>query len=198
MSQRRWVGTAFVIYPEITLPDPRSISLDSQLDSSYLSFNRFWRSSPNYLGDGVPKIENESFDIEGYSDSVKAKSTSSSSNKKGSFYDFLLLRPDNFPKELLGDTPRERPVKRAKWSQDADLHKLDVFEKLEAQFLKAQGKEQKEEGEDDEEVVEEESQGEEDDNGDYNHNQDFDDDDDGDDDDDDYNQADGGGFEDLL
>lgn len=43
--------------------------------------------------------ENESLDIERFSDSLKPKSNS---NKKESFYDFLVLRPDNFPKELLG------------------------------------------------------------------------------------------------
>ncbi|KAG7585867.1 hypothetical protein ISN45_Aa02g012160 [Arabidopsis thaliana x Arabidopsis arenosa] len=87
------------------------------------------------------------------------------------------------------DIERERPVKRAKWSQEADLQKLDVFEKLEAKS-NAEGKEEKEEGEDDEEV--EESQGEESDNGDYDQNQDFDDDDD------DYNQADDGDFEEVV
>ncbi|XP_010428534.1 PREDICTED: DNA-directed RNA polymerase III subunit rpc31 [Camelina sativa] len=168
----------FEIFPDITLPDRKLISIDSQLVQSYNSFNRFWRNSPYHLGDGVLIRENESLDIERFSDSLKPKSKS---NNKGSFYDFLVLRPDNFPKELLGDTRRERPVKRAKWSQEADLLKLDVFEKLEAKH-KAEGTEEKEEGEDDEEV--EESDGEESDNGDYDQNQDFDDDDD------DYNQAD--------
>ncbi|KAG7557972.1 DNA-directed RNA polymerase III subunit Rpc31 [Arabidopsis suecica] len=176
----------FVIFPDITLPDPKSISTDSQLVQTYFSFNKFWRNSPYHLGDGVSKKENESLDIERYSDSLKPKMKS---NKNGSFFDFLVLRPDNFPKELLGDARRERPVKRAKWSQEADLQKLDVFEKLEAKF-KAEGNEVKGEGEDDEEV--EESEGEESDNGDYDQTQDFDDDDD------DYNLADDGEFEDVY
>lgn len=178
----------FVIFPEITLPDPKSISTDSQLVQSYFTFNKFWRNSPYHLGDGgVSKKEKESLNIERYSDSLKPKMKS---NKNGSFFDFLVLRPDNFPKELLGDTRREqRPVKRAKWSQEADLQKLDVFEKLEAKF-KVEGKEEKEEGEDDEEVVE--SEGEESDNGDYDQNQDFDDDDD------DYNNEDDGLVEEVY
>ncbi|EFH63199.1 predicted protein [Arabidopsis lyrata subsp. lyrata] len=102
---------------------------------------------------------------------------------------FFFLDPDNFPKQLLGETRRERHVKRAKWSQEADLQKLDVFEKLEAKS-NAEGKEEKEEGEDDEEV--DESQGEEYDNRDYDQNQDFDDDND------DYNQADDGDFEEVY
>ncbi|EOA23118.1 hypothetical protein CARUB_v10003918mg [Capsella rubella] len=106
----------FVIFPEITLPDPKSITLESELLKSNNKFNYFWVNSPYHLGDGVSTKENESFDIERYSDSLKPKI---SSNKKGSFYDFLVLRPDNFPKELLGDTRRERPVKRVKWSQEA-------------------------------------------------------------------------------
>ncbi|ESQ29471.1 hypothetical protein EUTSA_v10023695mg [Eutrema salsugineum] len=176
----------FVIFPEIKLPDPKSISHDPQLLSSFFSFQKFWRNSPYHLGDGVSKKEKESLDIERYSDSLKPKKKS---NKSGSFYDFLVLRPDNFPKELLGDTRRERPVKRAKWTQDADLQKLDVFEKLEAKY-KAEGKEDNEEGEDDDQVAE--SEGEESDNGDYDQNQDFDDDDD------DYNQADDGDYEEVY
>ncbi|ESQ37809.1 hypothetical protein EUTSA_v10028974mg [Eutrema salsugineum] len=175
----------FVIFPENTLPDPKSISYDSQLLSSYFSFQKFWRNSPYHLGDGVSKKEKESLDIERFSDSVKPKRKS---NKSGSFYDYLVLRADNFPKELLGDTRRERPVKRAKWTQDADLQKLDVFERLEAKY-KTEGKEEIEEGEDDDEVVE--SEGEESDNGDYDQNHDFDDDDD-------YNQADDGDYEDVY
>ena len=42
----------FVIFPEITLPDPKSISTDSQLVQSYFTFNKFWRNSPYHLGDG--------------------------------------------------------------------------------------------------------------------------------------------------
>ncbi|XP_010487916.1 PREDICTED: glutamic acid-rich protein-like [Camelina sativa] len=185
------VRNRFVIYPEITLPDPKSISTDSELVLSYLNFNKFWRNSTYHLGDVVPKTENASLDIERYySDTLKPKKSKSSS-----FYDYLILRPDNFPKELLGDTPRQRPVKRAKWRQD--LQKLDVLEELEARYLKAQGEEEKEEDlkaqgeeekeeEEDDDEEEEESQGEEEsDHGDYDHNQDFDDDED------DYNQADG-------
>ncbi|ANM67426.1 unnamed protein product [Arabidopsis thaliana] len=156
----------FVIFPEITLPDPKSISTDSQLVvvQSYFTFNKFWMNSPYHLCDGgVSKKEKASLDIE---------------------------RPDNFSKELVGDTRREqRPVKRAKWSQEADLQKLDVFEKLESKF-KTQGNEEKEDGEDDEQVVE--SEGEESDNGDYDQNQDFDDDED------DYNHEEDGGFEEVY
>ncbi|XP_010507968.1 PREDICTED: DNA-directed RNA polymerase III subunit rpc31-like [Camelina sativa] len=184
----RIYGVPFVIYPEITLPDPKSISIDSELVSSYLDFNKFWRNSTYHLGDdGVPKTEVESLDMERfyYSDTLKPKKKS-----KSSFYDYLLLRPDNFPKELLGDTPRQRPVKRAKWRQD--LQKLDVFEELEVRYLKTQGEEEKEE-EDDDDEEEEESQGEdESDHGDYDHNQDFDDDED------DYNQSDGKFEDDIL
>ncbi|KAJ4905496.1 hypothetical protein Rs2_09154 [Raphanus sativus] len=74
-------------------------------------------------------LEKESVDIERFSDSLKLK-------KSGSFYDYLVLRPDNFPKELLGDTRREQHVKRAISNQEADLQKLDDFEKLEAKSTK--------------------------------------------------------------
>ncbi|KFK30687.1 hypothetical protein AALP_AA6G014900 [Arabis alpina] len=174
----------FVIFPEITLPDPNTITKDTKLVSSYFSFQKFWRNSSYYLGDGVSKQENESLDIERFSDALDPKKKKSS-NKSGSFYDYLVLRPDNFPKELLGDARRERPTKRAKWSVVPDFKKLDVFEKLEEK-LKAEGKEENEE-EGEEEV--EESDEEDSDNGDYDQNQDFDDDDD------DYNQASDGDFE---
>uniref|UniRef100_A0A1J3FFP5 DNA-directed RNA polymerase III subunit RPC7 n=1 Tax=Noccaea caerulescens TaxID=107243 RepID=A0A1J3FFP5_NOCCA len=183
----------FVIYPEITLPNPKSISIDNKLLESYSNFQKFWKTSPYHIGDGVSKQKKEILDIEMYSDSLKPKKKA---NKTGSFYDFLVLRPDNFPKELLGETRRERPVKRARWTQDADLQKLDLFEKLEAKY-KAAGKEDKDnpEGEDDEEKEKkkEEDDDEDDDDkeseisissgGDYDQNEDFDDDDD------DYNQA---------
>ncbi|CAF1915978.1 unnamed protein product [Brassica oleracea var. botrytis] len=167
----------FVIFPDITLPDRKSISDDTQLLKNFNFFERFWKSSPYHLGDGVSKKESESLDIERFSDTLKPKKKKS--NERGSFYDYLVLRPDNFPKELLGDTRRERPVKRARWTQDADLQKLEALEKLEAK-LKAEGKEENEEGEGDEEV--EESEGEDSENGDYDQNKDFDDDDD------DYNE----------
>ncbi|CDY27894.1 BnaA07g04840D [Brassica napus] len=159
----------FVIFPDITLPDRKSISEDKQFNDR---FDKFWKTSIYHLGDG-----SESLDIERFSDMLKPKNKKS--HERGSFYDYLVLRPDNFPKELLGDTPRERPVKRAKWTQDADLHKLEVLEKLEAK-LKAEGKEEKKEGVGDDEA--EECEGEDSDNGDYDKNKDFDDDDD------DYNE----------
>lgn len=143
----------FVIFPDITLPDRKSISDDTQLLKNFNYFERFWKSSPYHLGDGVSKKESESLDIERFSDTLKPKKTKS--NARGSFYDFLVLRPDNFPKELLGDSRRERPVKRARWTQDADLQKLEALEKLEAK-LKADGKEENEEGEGDDEADESE------------------------------------------
>ncbi|KAF3597486.1 hypothetical protein DY000_02022417 [Brassica cretica] len=158
----------FVIFPDIALPDRKSISEDKQFNDR---FDKFWKTSIYHLGDGVSKKESESLDIERFSDTLKPKKKKS--HERGSFYDYLVLRPDNFPKELLGDTPRERPVKRAKWTQDADLHKLEVLEKLGAK-LKAERKEEKGEGDDEAE----ESEGEDSDNGDYDKTKDFDDDDD--------------------
>ncbi|CAH2071539.1 unnamed protein product, partial [Thlaspi arvense] len=196
----------FVIFPETTLPDPKPISNDSKLLSSYFGFQKFWRNSPYHLGDGVSKQESESLDIERFSDALKPKKKP---NKSGSsFYDFLLLRPDNFPKELLGGT-RRGPVKRAKWTQEIannvtrelklvfNLADLKDPEENEEEEEEEEDKEENEEGEDKKENEEgedkeenedgeevEESEGEELDNGDYDQNQDFDDDDD-----DDYNQA---------
>ncbi|KAF3536953.1 hypothetical protein F2Q69_00021032 [Brassica cretica] len=67
---------------------------------------------------------------------------------------------------------RERPLKRARWTQDADLQKLDDFEKLEAKSnfekLEAKSKEENEQGEDGDEVGE--SEGEDSDNRDYDQN----------------------------
>ncbi|CAD5330048.1 unnamed protein product [Arabidopsis thaliana] len=66
----------FVIFPEITLPDPKSISTDSQLVvvQSYFTFNKFWMNSPYHLCDGgVSKKEKASLDIERYSDSFEAE-----------------------------------------------------------------------------------------------------------------------------
>ncbi|KAF8080730.1 hypothetical protein N665_0925s0013, partial [Sinapis alba] len=115
-----WVGVEYakaeplVIFPDITLPDPKSISEDNQFNDR---FDRFWRTSIYHLGDGVSKKESESLDIERFSDTLKPKKKKF--HEWGSFFDYLVLRPDNFRKQLLGDTPRERPVKRAKWTKDA-------------------------------------------------------------------------------
>ncbi|KFK30690.1 hypothetical protein AALP_AA6G015100 [Arabis alpina] len=102
---------------EITLPDPKTITKDTQLVSSYFNFQKFWRNSSYYLGDGVSKQENEGLDIERFPDVLNPKKKKLS-NKSGSFYDYLVLRRDNFPKELLGDARRERPAKRLKWTSD--------------------------------------------------------------------------------
>ncbi|KAF2591102.1 hypothetical protein F2Q70_00039865 [Brassica cretica] len=45
----------FVIFPDITLPDRKSISDDTQLLKNFNFFERFWKSSPYHLGDGVSK-----------------------------------------------------------------------------------------------------------------------------------------------
>ncbi|CAH8302556.1 unnamed protein product [Eruca vesicaria subsp. sativa] len=174
------------LFQDITLPDRKSISNDYQLLKSFSSFEMFLKTSAYHLGDGVSKKESENLDIERFSDTLKPKKMKS--NERGSFCDFLVLRPDNFPKELLGDTRRERPVKRARWTQDADLQKLEVLEKLEAKLKAAEGKEEHEE-----EVDEvEESEGEDSENGDYDQNKDFDDDDD------DYNKLEDNDHEELY
>ncbi|KAG2308811.1 hypothetical protein Bca52824_028559 [Brassica carinata] len=184
---------------DTTLPDRKSISEGKQLNYNFDRFEKFWKTSIYPLRRWSFKEKSESLDIERFSDTLKPKKKKL--HERGSFFDYLVLRPDNFPKELLGgsqcyscmfsfiflsycfdhivqslsDTPRVRPVKRAKWTQDADLHKLEVLEKLEAK-LKAEGKEEEnEEGEGDDEA--DESEGEDSENGDYDKNKDFDDDD---------------------
>ncbi|KAL0740686.1 hypothetical protein Bca4012_082199 [Brassica carinata] len=173
-SSHRWLTEEEEDQEEdTTLPDRKSISEGKQLNYNFDRFEKFWKTSIYPLRRWSFKEKSESLDIERFSDTLKPKKKKL--HERGSFFDYLVLRPDNFPKELLGDTPRVRPVKRAKWTQDADLHKLEVLEKLEAK-LKAEGKEEEnEEGEGDDEA--DESEGEDSENGDYDKNKDFDDDD---------------------
>ena len=44
-----------LLLQDITLPDRKSISDDTQLLKNFNFFERFWKSSPYHLGDGVSK-----------------------------------------------------------------------------------------------------------------------------------------------
>ncbi|XP_021902935.1 prothymosin alpha-B-like [Carica papaya] len=131
--------------------------------------------------------------IERYTDIGKPKITS----RRKSLYQFLQLGYHNFPKELIGESRREqRHLKKVRWHPDADLQKLDLFEKLEQKHQGQEDKDGKEkkEGEDEDEDEDGGPEDEEEysDDGDYNQNIDFDDDED------DYNMEDDNDDEPIL
>ncbi|CAH9125183.1 unnamed protein product [Cuscuta epithymum] len=167
----------FDLFPEIKdenlgkatmLTERRSLAL------SYARLKRYWNSSAYFLGDDIDvSNKTKGMDMERFSDM-----NSNRSKAKPPLLDFILITPDYFPAELVkAERKTKRPAKRVRWTQEVDLQKLDVFEKLEQK-----GIDQDEKKSDDENDEEEEENSEEDeassDNGDYEQNVHFDDDDD--------------------
>ncbi|CAH9099621.1 unnamed protein product [Cuscuta epithymum] len=167
----------FELFPEIKdenlgkatmLTERRSLAL------SYVRLKRYWNSSAYFLSDETDvSNKTESMDIERYSDM-----NSDRSKAKPPLSDFILITPDYFPAELVkAERKTKRPAKRVRWTQEVDLQKLDVFEKLEQKGIDQD--EKKTEDEDDEEGEENSEEDEESsDNGDYDLNPDIDDDED--------------------
>lgn len=174
----------FVEFPEIDLPERKSVKEERALVVLNLKLLNHWKSSAYYLEDSSLAKKSQSMDIERFSDWGKPKTTA----KRDALSNFLLLEPTNFPKELVTGAKREQPnPKKVRWNPSSDLQKLDLFEKLEEKFQK--GDKEKKEGEDEEEDEdgdEESQEAEEESDDDYLKNVDFDDDED------DYNDIDDG------
>ncbi|GKV04168.1 hypothetical protein SLEP1_g16363 [Rubroshorea leprosula] len=173
-----------ILFPEKELPDIKGVPEEKTLIIANAKLQNYWKSSPYNLEETASK-KNESMDIERFSDCGKPKTLS----RRNNLDQFLQLRSDNFPKELLRDSRRvPRNPKRVRWNPDSDFQKLNVLEDLEKKFEdkekdggdKRGGEDEDEEDEEGEKTDEEFS-----DDGDYNQNRDFDDDED------DYNAEDG-------
>ncbi|KAL9438355.1 hypothetical protein AB3S75_024098 [Citrus x aurantiifolia] len=168
----------FKLFPEIELPAHKNIPIEKNLILWNSRLLNYWKSSPYFLEENVEK-NSQSVDIERYSDWNKPKVSSN----RGSINQFLQLRSNNFPAELVKDSREQRNPKRVRWNADRGLRKLDLFEKLEQKFEGQEDKDEKEkkEGEDEDEDGDEaagEAEEEFSDDGDYNQNIDFDDDED--------------------
>ncbi|XP_027126901.2 uncharacterized protein [Coffea arabica] len=151
-----------------------SVKVDPSFAVWFSKFQRYWNSSPYYVEDesgGAKKSQR--IEIEKLADR-KSKKTSS----KQPLSHFIRMEPDYVPAELAKDEKKEKHgIKRVRWNPEADMQKLDVFEKLEQkhQVQELNGKEDEEE-EGDEKLEEDEEEYSDD--GDYNQNIDFDDDED--------------------
>nr|GLL43038.1 DNA-directed RNA polymerase III subunit RPC7-like [Ipomoea trifida] len=175
----------FELFPKINdqdLGNASNVTERLSLAVWYTKLQKYWNSSPYYLGDeSDTSKKTKSMDIERFSDrnSDKAK-------KRLPISHFITVDPAYFPGELAkGERAGKHAAKRVRWSQEKDLQKLDLFEKLE-QKSKGQDEKKTNEGEEDEEEDEniEEDEDEASDGDDYIQNVDFDDDED------DFNPAD--------
>nr|XP_027126901.1 DNA-directed RNA polymerase III subunit RPC7-like isoform X2 [Coffea arabica]XP_027126902.1 DNA-directed RNA polymerase III subunit RPC7-like isoform X2 [Coffea arabica] len=165
----------FDLFLEIDeLGTAESVKVDPSFAVWFSKFQRYWNSSPYYVEDesgGAKKSQR--IEIEKLADR-KSKKTSS----KQPLSHFIRMEPDYVPAELAKDEKKEKHgIKRVRWNPEADMQKLDVFEKLEQkhQVQELNGKEDEEE-EGDEKLEEDEEEYSDD--GDYNQNIDFDDDED--------------------
>ncbi|XP_038692554.1 DNA-directed RNA polymerase III subunit RPC7-like isoform X2 [Tripterygium wilfordii] len=164
---------------EVGLPDKEVFDIESksaiQLVLGSVRLRNYWSSSPYYLEETSSK--EQSTDIERFCDRGKPKTT----GKRDSITQFLQLNSQNFPRELIGGSNRERPSKRVRWNPDTDLQKLDLLEQMEQKNEgQEKGEKEKKEGEDEGDDDEDAQEAEEEfsDDGDYNQNFDFDDDED--------------------
>ncbi|KMT14587.1 hypothetical protein BVRB_4g073570 [Beta vulgaris subsp. vulgaris] len=140
----------FVLYPDIELPDRNNVPEEKELAVHNHRLRNFYRTSPYNLGETAS--EEDTVDIERYSDKAKAKLT-----------DYIKLEHGYFPEELLEGTSRTTcKEKKVQWNPERDLEKLDFLEDLEKLQSNEDKKGKKEkEGEDDEqedEDVEEEDE----------------------------------------
>ncbi|XP_074310587.1 uncharacterized protein LOC141646609 isoform X2 [Silene latifolia] len=170
----------FVLFPsDIELPaiDEDKIEKNKELVKLRNNLQRGLKNLPYFMEDTFAYEEEETVDIERYSDTKKRGRTDQISLENSGF---LTLLPGYFPLELVKGTKR-RTGRKVIWTQKRDK-KLDHLELLEGKFKDEDGKKKNEGEEEEEEEVEEEEELEDSDN-DYMENEVFDDDDD------DYNQA---------
>ncbi|KAI5683682.1 hypothetical protein M9H77_04910 [Catharanthus roseus] len=179
----------FELFPEIEeLGTAAGVKENISLAIWFLSFRSTGTSlltilkmkmKPQKVSIKIQVIETQRAEIERFSDRKSEKTRT-----KPPLSHFIRMEPDYVPAELAKGEKREKcGVKRMKWTPDADMRRLDVFEKLEQKY-QGQGADEKEneEEEGDENAEEEEQEHRHD--GDYNQNRDFDDDED------DFNMAD--------
>ncbi|XP_071931843.1 uncharacterized protein [Coffea arabica] len=164
----------FDLFPEIEeLGTAEGVKVDPSFAVWYSKFQRYWNSSPYYVEDesgGAKK--SQSTEIEKYSDRKSKKKSS-----KQPLSHFIRMEPDYVPAELAkGEKKEKHGAKRVRWNPEADMKKLDVFEKLEQKHQGQEINEKEDEEEEDEKLEEEEEEYSDD--GDYNQNIDFDDDED--------------------
>ncbi|KAI5679487.1 hypothetical protein M9H77_00714 [Catharanthus roseus] len=171
----------FELFPEIEeLGTAAGVKENISLAIWYSKFQKYWNSSPYYLEDEHEASEKtQRTEIERFSDRKSEKTRT-----KAPLSHFIRMEPDYVPAELAkGEKKEKRTMKRMKWTPDADMQKLDIFEKLEQKY-QGQGADEKENEEEEEDENVEEDEQEYSDDGDYNQNRDFDDDED------DFNMAD--------
>ncbi|KAL5576890.1 hypothetical protein UlMin_018589 [Ulmus minor] len=168
----------FVEFPDdVELPKINDVTPEENLVRRSLKLQNFWKASPYYLEDNVSN-KRQRTEIERFSDRNKPNT----SIRRDSLAQILELK--NFPLELTGGSKgwqRQPSQKKVRWNPDAEMHKLDIFEKLE-QRQSQSGKDEKEkkegENEDEDDDLGEGESEEEPSDDDYNQNVDFDDDDD--------------------
>lgn len=166
----------FVLYPDINLPDIDKNNMTTVAEKFMLkqqSMDNIFQSSAYYLKK-ANLTKKDCPEVERYSDREKQKKKT----RSGSIFEFLQLRRDNFPPELIEGRRLPKKRKKVQWNQDSDMQKF--FEKLEKRDEineRTGGKETKDDEDEENEEEEEEEAVSSEDEGDYATNIDFDDDD---------------------
>ncbi|XP_042501989.1 DNA-directed RNA polymerase III subunit RPC7-like [Macadamia integrifolia] len=180
------VQEPYILFPEdVELPDVNGVIEEKTLVYWNMRLLNYWKSSPYYI-EATAHSKSQDADIERYSDKGKRTKTM----MRPPLSQHLKLSSAYFPLELIqGKSRVQHDHRKVRWNPEADLQKLDIFEKLEQKFQVKDEKGEKEKNEDenddeDEEQIEEEEE-EFSDPDDYEQNVDFDDDED------DFNMDDG-------
>ncbi|CAI9293930.1 unnamed protein product [Lactuca saligna] len=151
----------YEVFPEITdLPD---VNLKQKKDDYWTlvstadNLQKFWNSSPYYLGD-------------------LSEGGKKSINSRPPLSDYMMLTTDYVPAELVGKNVRPMKKKKTQWDLQSDLQRLDLFEKLD---LRPQNEdEEKKDDEEEDEDIENMEEEEDDSQDDYALGRDYDDDED--------------------
>ncbi|KAJ4966122.1 hypothetical protein NE237_017971 [Protea cynaroides] len=175
-----------ILFPEnVELPDVNGVIEEKTLVYWNMRLLNYWKLSPYFIEEAAHSKSQEA-DIERYSDKGKPTKTM----RRPPLSQHLKLSSTFFPLELIqGKSQAQHDHRKVRWNPEADLQKLDIFEKLEQKIQDKDEKGGKEKNEDENEDEDEERIEEEDeelsDPDDYEQNVDFDDDED------DFNMDDG-------
>ncbi|GMN71626.1 hypothetical protein TIFTF001_054130, partial [Ficus carica] len=114
-------------FQDAELPAIKGVIVEENLVRRSLKLHNFWKASPYYLEETKSK-KGQSTEIEKFSDRNKVSTTI----RRDSLSQILEHR--SFPVELTEGSKgwrRQPSQKRVRWNPDSELHKLDLFEKLE-------------------------------------------------------------------
>uniref|UniRef100_A0A2N9GIK2 DNA-directed RNA polymerase III subunit n=1 Tax=Fagus sylvatica TaxID=28930 RepID=A0A2N9GIK2_FAGSY len=104
----------FVLFPDIELPNIKSVTIEKSLVLADNKLQNFWKDSAYYLEETVPK-KSQSTDIERYSARKKWKTPVTRDSLS------QILEVKRFPRELIGGWKGQQPSrKKVRWNPESD------------------------------------------------------------------------------